>query len=56
MTELISRARIQQQAIEAAERGDQPTDCPYVRHSEFERVWKDAFYIRVFQLSGEESA
>lgn len=56
MSEVMSRDVIQRQAERAAEKGDGPESCPYMAGSEFERHWKDAYYVRVYQLSGEETA
>lgn len=56
MTELISKEQIKRQAIDAANRGDEPTVCHYLPGSEMERIWKDAFYIRVSQLDGKVAA
>lgn len=53
---VFSIERIKRQGREAAERGDLPTVCQYVRGTEPERVWKDAFYVRIYQLSGEQTA
>lgn len=47
---------VKRNARAAAECGDLPSSCPYLPGSAEEYHWKDAYYIRMYELSGEESA
>lgn len=51
MSELIPRATIRAHAHGAADGGKGPEACPYAAGTDAEYAWKDAFYIRVAQLS-----
>ena len=57
MTDQIRQIEsIRAEAIKAAERGDLPTVCPYLRGTPAEYQWKDSFYTAVYRLSGEATA
>lgn len=53
--QVFSVDEIKRKAHEAAERDEGPGACRYMPGSDAERIWKDAFYVRVYQLSGEET-
>lgn len=56
MTELISKEKIQQQAIEAADRGDEPIVCQYLPETESSSIWRAAYFGRLYELSWEKTA
>lgn len=47
---------IKRQARKAAERDEGPGACRYMPGSEAERIWKNAFYVKCYELSGEQTA
>lgn len=54
--ELISKEKIRQHAIEAADRGDEPTVCKYVPDTESWELWRDAYFGRINALSVESAS
>ncbi|HJV75371.1 MAG TPA: hypothetical protein VJ654_14185 [Noviherbaspirillum sp.] len=54
--QVFSIEQIKRNAREAAECGEGPDACKYEHGSEPAMIWRDAFYVHVYELSGEATA